>query len=97
MDTLPNEITSRVLSFLPVADRLRCSMVSKAWRRLAPSFWGVAADVLEHLNSFNACACSNGKLTFKGCNSCGEEGTITATPNLEHKIFKHIFLPQFPL
>jgi len=72
MDTLPNEITSRVLSFLPVADRLRCSIVSRAWRRLTPSFWGVAADVLEHLNSFNACACS-AKLTFKGCNSCGEE------------------------
>jgi hypothetical protein len=72
-------------------------MVSKAWRRLTPSFWGVAADVLEHLNSFNACVCRNGKLTFKGCNSCGEEGTLTATPNLEHKIFKHIFLPQFPL
>jgi hypothetical protein len=73
MDTLPNEITSRVISYLPISDRLRCSMVSRRWRRLTPSYWGVAADVLEHLNAFNACSCS-AKLTFKSCNSCGTEG-----------------------
>jgi len=70
MDQLPNEITSRVISFLPIPDRLRCKLVSKTWRRLTPSFWDVAADVLETLNAFNACSNCTGKMTFKGCESC---------------------------
>ena len=72
MDQLPNEVTSRVISFLPIPDRLRCTMVSKTWRRLTPSFWDVAADVLETLNAFNACSHCSEKMTSKGCVSCGK-------------------------
>ncbi|PAV84696.1 hypothetical protein WR25_02250 [Diploscapter pachys] len=39
LDTLPDKVLERIISFLPIIDTIRCEMVNKRWMELSMSSW----------------------------------------------------------